>query len=502
MKSLKFTRSHPLKSALWVALLILPVSAQASIGQWVDRAHIKADQTAAGLFGPSCKAKVGESPAQFQAREDQLFETSAQRLSDLDKCDVIRLRTLEKGGYQSTFIKTVVKDISVKLPTLRSLYREIEKLKSLITEMQKQNNAYDSQIARFGFLDPSQERERAELSKRITQKIEELKKPTAAYKVLFGTLWRNQDGAMIADLKSLIHSSISSNDYLAVALRPAPSIFVTVTRGNFSFLDKVVRPMIANESLFIKKIKAQYVQTPGGLKFEPNFATKKSLADNLDLLYDPAPTTDDYKELVCDIDQKYLSGDEDIDLTITGASFLIGPFGKAIPWALRLVKLEHLIEGSAAVARVGQVINSIPTAYWSLRTASGAIATCQSNYKRLQRDNKSCSADSSLEDAEDFDARELDASNCGLLILATAMNKTGVGVLGFWGSKVFASHPELVGYVQQIQKTTNSAIDIKNNGQNMIGNAGTAKDVVEKVTKDPKAKSPAAAEESDDSDSP
>jgi hypothetical protein len=107
-----------------------------------------------------------------------------------------------------------------------------------------------------------------------------------------------------------------------------------------------------------------------------------------------------------------------------------------------------------------------------------------------------------LEDAEDFDARELDASNCGLLILATAMNKTGVGVLGFWGSKVFASHPELVGYVQQIQKTTNSAIDIKNNGQNMIGNAGTAKDVVEKVTKDPKAKSPAAAEESDDSDSP
>lgn len=434
----------------------------------------------ASLYAGACKAPPDETQAESDRIEALYFPLAAKKLVSMNRCEILALTRLLDDGYDGKFIRKVVQDIAVKLPSLRKLSREILKLNGEIDEMNRENNAYDAQLGRYGFLSDSQQLERHTMLVKLKNTSDEMKPKLAAYKVLLASIWRANDAVMGSYLASLIGSRISVEEFKIRARRPGPNWVRARLTGNFSFLDKVIKPMISDAQKLVASIDSEYqTGADGRSTFSPGYATRKLLASNMDLLYEPENPSPRFKKLACQLDQKYVSGEDDIGTTVSLATLLMGPFGKLVPIALRVVKLEKLIEGSQFVNRALAVMGGASVASGVAMAADSAYEACKSRFANVNKSSETCSADATIEDMTEFESRALEKNNCALLIVSTAVSE---GTLGHASKKLtdlFGSNPQMATYISQANRASQAALRVKTQAQEVQGSAGSAKDFID-----------------------
>lgn len=467
--------------------------------QTLTNARASINGEVASLYAGACKAAPGETQAESDRIEERYFPVAAKKLVNINRCETLSLTKLLNAGYRGRFILKVTKDIAVKLPALRKLSGEVLKMTSDLEEWTKQNDGYDRQIARFGFLDDRQKIARLKLGAQMAKASRELKPRTAAYKTLLASIWRADEPAMASYLAAAIQSQISVQDFRSRALAPQPNWYHRHLQGNFSFLDQVLKPMISDAQSIMKSINADYRQTANGRKFVPGYLTRKLLATNMDTLYEPEQPSQRFKNLACHLDQKYSSGEDDIGTTISIAMLFGGPVGKFIPMVLRVAKLEKLIEGSLVVDRALAAMGALSAGTMVAMTADSAYQSCTTHFGAVNRSAETCSANSTIEDVTNFQSNVMDKDNCELMVISTAISQTTFAHATKLLGGLFDKNSSFVAYLNTANQYSQAAFRLKNQGMQIKDTGGTAKDFIQLLSPDKKdADKPGDAKAGDD----
>ncbi len=457
-------------------------SVESQISQAFANGRSSLNGQMASLYYGECKAVPGESQAESDRIEAIYFPLAAKKLLRMSHCETMGLTKLIQAGYASKFIRKVTLDIAVKLSALRGLSQNILRLTKEIDGLNRDNNGYDSQMARFGYLDRIQLSERAVITARMAKDSAQLKPLAAAYKVLLASIWRAEDPAMASYLAALIQSHVSVAEFRRQSLQPQPRWMARHIYGNFSFLDNVIKPMISDTQKLMKTITDDYQQTPTGLHFLPGYSTRKLLATNMDLLYEPENPTPRFTHLACELDYKYSTGEDSLETTVSTLLLFGGPAGKLVPLALRAVKLERLIEGSLFIDKALSAMGVLGAGTMLAMTADSAYQTCTTNFATVNKSAEFCSPNETIEDVTNFEARVLDKHNCALLMISTAVSQTTVGLAIKKATGLFNPNSNLIHYINQAQKLSDSALKYKNQGQQITNSAGTSKDFIKMLS--------------------
>jgi hypothetical protein len=449
------------------------------------------DGDVAQVFAGACKDLPHLPKVESDRLEAAYFPMAASKMKRMNACESLVLGKITKEGVSGRFIRKVVKDIAIKLPTLQRLQRETKKLSNQLSELGNEDASYDRQLARVGYMSPADYSNRATLNIKISKINRELKNDLTIYKTLLGTIWRSTDVNMTKYLSALVKTKLSPEQYTAEALQRNPGWIKGKISGRFSFLESVIIPMINSSRDVVNLINSQYETRGGRSVFYPSFATRKMLTENMDMVDDPDEPTSSFKHLACTLDQKYVSGEDDIDTAVTVATLFVGGTGWLVPALLRAVKLERLVEEGAFVGKVLNAMSKATSAPMMIMTAKGAFETCQAHVDHLNKSMDVCSARSSIEDVTAYESRELDKNNCGLLIFATVassvISEEKITQLSSRMTGLFSSNPRLVKYVSRASTGALVTLSFKTKVQSVTGTTSTAKDLYEKVypPKDP-----------------
>lgn len=462
--------------------------------QYADKWAAADQRLMRARFG-QCKMAKGETPAEEAKMEQDFFPFAADKLKKMNKCEVNVMNKLVQAGYKSKFIQKTAKDIAVKLPTLQRLHQDLVKQTKIQKELNAEEFALSAQLARVGYIAPYQEvqrKERLAKLKKVAAVIADLNKKRTA---LVGTLWRNDDPVMQAYVTALESSDLTPEEYYREALVPNQGIVhrkvwgslialdngaaklnigpgrlaakIQSQWGGFSLLDSVVKTMANESSKLTSTLDAQYIQTPKGRKFEPNWNVRAVLAGNVDMVYDLDDDGVDpkLKTLQCNLNQKYDKGADVMDQSIA-AGFMLMPVGeKAVSFAFEGAEklfptfsewwngsryIRHTVN---AFEKYGTIAERYGQANVWKDLAEDFYKQCvASSWQRLSKQsNDECDEDTSIDDIEDHEATELDKQNCGMFFISAAMTFDRVQSLVEVASRAFEQNPRLMARIEKIQ---------------------------------------------------
>lgn len=432
----------------------------------------------ATFYAGSCKENKS-TDLELNKLENIYFPLAAKKYKNINKCELIALSKLRSESYNSSFIKKVVTDIAIKINSLRKLKAEIDNLSSQIEDLEAENFADDAQLSRFGYLSEIDRKRRQDRIAIITDLQRTLSPKLVTYDLIYSSIWRSKSPSMSVYIDSIIDSNLTPAEFKNKALKNSPGFIESYWQGNFSFLDEAISPMIEDAQNSIDLISSQTVATKNGFTFIPNFSTRQVLVSNMDLLYSSNNPSQTFKSLSCHLDQKYVSGDSALKKTLSVASLFAGTSAKVIPYALRLARLEKLVEGSTYIARVTSFLATTSTVIGLESTVQSAYESCHSQLEYMISGKDNCSSTSTVSDIDNYEYRKLSKGNCALSIVAGLLSTVGADSVSNELTDVLGKNPEMAKYLSQISSISQTAAKVTEKALDINDKTSVTKDFID-----------------------
>lgn len=155
---------------------------------------------------------------------------------------------------------------------------------------------------------------------------------------------------------------------------------------------------------------------------------------------------------------------------------LSGPVIKGVGLILKAAELEEIFASSFVAQKVGRIFGGASGAYGFAMTAQYAISACRASAGHLTDSKTSCDSHTNAKDLSSFETRELDADNCGLMLVSTVLTETGVTQIGKRLLSIFESNPQLMANIQSVKEKSVRVLMIKDREQTLQYNASDASD--------------------------
>lgn len=328
--------------------------------------------------------------------ENSFFQSAAADQVNFLTCDIEQLKSLSSKSFQ----EDILEDLTAKLPLMRTHYQQMQISHGKLSELQKKMDSFERTSARFAF--PGlMDQERKEVAQEIEKESAIMAPHGERFNSLLSSLWRSEDPAM--------------NEFIMKILTSEKSLGTI----DFSFKEQVLDKMANQAVSDLETLKKQSLDGKG-LKFSSdalNLTTKKMLIKNSEWS-EYMGNSSDAAQFMCQLDHRYVSGDEATVATIDGATLLVSGVGAAAklltyskylrlmsPMSVKaLLQTSRVLSFSSTVATSVNLINEIKNNCWDDRPA---------NYY------KKCDP-SQLKNAATFQKEKIESENCSLSLAMAA----------------------------------------------------------------------------------
>ena len=358
------------------------------------------------------------------AREQEFIRKAhAEQMAALT-CEIKQMRALYNEESVKPFYGVVMEDLCQKLPELKLRWDLMEKSKKII-ESANSKFETNNRASNFRFADTSQN---AGLLKTISKYGAELKKQQSIYLQLKSSMWRSDDPYMDSYIHEAMTSDSKRKEVCDGSSKNQDYKTYSVARKNFQ--DKIIYSMIrrAQDDLFAigKSPDKTGVQ---GMKVILN---RSDWQKNLD--QGSAKNRLENAVMMCDLDQKYLSGDDRSQRFLAVGSFALGGASVFLKVAKFATFLKPgTVQGLLTSSRVLMYASSFPVAPLSLQTVANACTGGDVSYS-LQGQNCPLTSTGNVDMNKmiDIETIRLKKENCALNIALAGFN-VGSTLIGFLG---------------------------------------------------------------------
>ena len=350
---------------------------------------------------------------ELASREKEFIRKAHAEQKGAITCEIMQLRALYNEESVKPFYGKILEDICHKLPELKTRWDKINQYKKIV-ERANSTFEYNNKPNNFRFADTSKNNE---LIATINKYSALMKKENSVYLQLRSSIWKIEDPHM----DSFVFDSMRTPEKIKAVCAGGESNqdYKTYFPVRKKFQDEIIASMIggAQDNLF----KIGETPEQAGVAGIRLLLQKSDWARTVSEL-----GTVENAMMMCDMDQKYASGDDETQKFLTVGTFALGGAGAFLKVAkfatfLRPATIQRLLSAS----RVLMMASSFP--YLPLAIEETADACMGPSTAYSLQGNQCPLNEFGLIDMKrmiDIQTRQMEKENC---VLRLALSTAGLG---------------------------------------------------------------------------